>query len=81
MHVPHTPDFRSVNWCGVVYHFTPLQARIVEALWNACNEGTPDLSYSVLKQYLREFDSEPARVRDLFRRRGRVHRVRSRQCH
>lgn len=70
----HTADFRSVRWDGLLYHFTPTQARVVEALWQAHDQGTPALSYGLLKKYLREScDSEPARVRDLFRRRGHVH--------
>ena len=40
----HSPDFRSVNWFGVSYAFTALQAACVAVLWNAWENGTPDVS-------------------------------------
>lgn len=74
MPVAHSPDFRTVNWFGVVHHFTPTQARIVECLWSAWEQGTPALSYAYIKTYLAaSCESECLRVRDLFRRGGRCH--------
>jgi hypothetical protein len=40
----HSPDFRSVNWFGVSYAFTPLQAACVRVLWEAWENGTPEVS-------------------------------------
>jgi hypothetical protein len=37
----HAPDFRSVNWFGTVYEFTPNQAACVKVLWEAWDNGTP----------------------------------------
>ena len=39
----HSPDFASVVWAGSKYTFTPMQAAVVKALWDAAGEGTPDL--------------------------------------
>lgn len=35
----HSPDFRSVNWYGVDYEFTPNQAACVKVLWEAFEVG------------------------------------------
>ncbi len=37
----HSPDFRSVNWFGALYEFTPQQAACVKMLWEAWKNGTP----------------------------------------
>jgi hypothetical protein len=37
----HTDDFRSVNWYGTEYVFTPTQAACVRVLWEAWERGTP----------------------------------------
>lgn len=58
------PGFRSVNWYGTVYNFTPQQAAIVALLWKAWKNGTPDLPTDFL---LRKSGSEAGRLPDLFR--------------
>jgi hypothetical protein len=40
----HSADFRSVNWFGVSYSFTALQAACVRVLWEAWENGTPEVS-------------------------------------
>ncbi len=45
VHLPrHSADFRSVNWFGVPYSFTALQAACVSVLWDAWENGTPEVS-------------------------------------
>jgi hypothetical protein len=44
----HSPDFRWVHWFGTDYTFTPGQAKIVEALWQAWQNGTPDMAQATL---------------------------------
>ena len=39
----HSPDFRSLYWFGTTYLFTPMQAAIVAILWEAWQNGTPDV--------------------------------------
>jgi hypothetical protein len=44
----HSIDFVSVLWNGKLYGFTPTQARIVNMLWEARENGTPDVHQSTL---------------------------------
>ena len=44
----HSPDFCSVLWNGVEHSFTPMQAAIVEMLWKALANDTPDVHASTL---------------------------------
>jgi hypothetical protein len=44
----HSPDFRSVHWHGVDYVFSPIQAAIVRQLWQAWEQGTPDIGGDAL---------------------------------
>ena len=60
----HSPDFRSVHWFGVSYSFTALQGAMVRILWEAWEDGTPDVGQERL---LEEAGSEANRIRDLFR--------------
>ncbi len=60
----HGPDFRSVNWFGTVYTFTPTQAAIVQVLWQAWEGGTPDVGGEHL---LERSGSDHDRVDALFR--------------
>jgi hypothetical protein len=39
----HGPDFASVEIHGIPFNFTSMQARIVEILWLAAENGTPDV--------------------------------------
>jgi hypothetical protein len=61
----HGKDFRSVNWFGEEYSFTPCQARVVKVLWEAWERGGLAVSYNDL-QLAATVDSE--RMTDLFRR-------------
>lgn len=39
----HAPGFGSVVWFGSYHVFTAAQARVIEVLWNAWTNGTPDV--------------------------------------
>ena len=38
-----SPDYRSVVWYGANYSFTKSQAKCVEILWKAWENGTPEM--------------------------------------
>jgi len=59
----HSPDFRSVNWGGNQYSFTNNQAAYVKMLWEAWENGTPEVGQAYLQTAI---DSESA-LRHLFR--------------
>jgi hypothetical protein len=40
----HSPDFRSVLWFGQYYSFTTGQAACVQIMWNAWEQGTPEMA-------------------------------------
>ena len=62
----HSPDFRCVSWFdGVEFHFSAMQAAVVEILWGAWENRTPVVSQAHL---LTEVDSRCNRLLDLFRR-------------
>jgi hypothetical protein len=62
----HSPDFRCVSWFdGAQYHFSAMQAAVVEILWRAWENRTPVVSQAHL---LTEVDSRCNRLLDLFRR-------------
>ncbi len=60
----HSIDFRSVNWFGAAYSFTPGQAAVVRLLWEARDNQTPDVGQETL---LEAGGSEGSRLADLFR--------------
>ncbi|MHC4167924.1 MAG: hypothetical protein ACYSWQ_13270 [Planctomycetota bacterium] len=60
----HSADFRSVNWCGIRHSFTPTQAAIVKQLWDAWENGTPDVGQDTL---LETAGSESKRLVDVFK--------------
>ncbi len=62
----HSPDFRSVNWFGTTYSFTANQARVIESLWMACEQGTPDVGDETLLNAV-DHESPPTSLRNLFR--------------
>jgi hypothetical protein len=64
----HSPDFRSVNWFGRPYRFSELQAACVRALWEAWEQGTPELSQQTI---LEAAESDQTRLDHVFRNRGR----------
>ena len=61
----HSPDFRTINWYGTPYKLTATQAAVVRVLWEARDNGTPDVGQHTL---LEEAGSESSRLVDLFRR-------------
>src|SRR5262249_46621140 len=46
----HSDDYRSVHWFGTDHSFTPNQAAVVAMLWQAWENGTPDVGYEALLQ-------------------------------
>jgi hypothetical protein len=62
----HSTDFRSVRWFGIAYAFTANQARVVEALWQAWAQGTPDVGDETLLEAV-DHDAPPRSLRDVFR--------------
>lgn len=60
----HSPDFKSVNWFGSAYTFTPTQAAIVGALWAAWESGSPDVGGEYL---LAVAGSNSKKLADLFK--------------
>jgi hypothetical protein len=60
----HSPDFRSVHWYGGDFTFTPTQAACVGVLWEAWENGTPNVSLDYL---LERAGSEGKRLSDLFK--------------
>jgi hypothetical protein len=60
----HSLDFRSVTWGSRDYQFTPAQAAVVKALWEAADNGTPEMGQETL---LDAAGSEGRRLRDVFK--------------
>lgn len=60
----HSIDFASVNWFGSLYCFTPMQRRVVAVLWQAWENGTPDVAERTI---LEEAESDSGNLRMLFR--------------
>ncbi|MCK6484913.1 MAG: hypothetical protein L6R00_12360 [Phycisphaerae bacterium] len=60
----HSPDFRSVHWYGTAYSFTALQAPCVKVLWEAWENGTPDVGNGTI---LAEAGTDESRLPDIFR--------------
>lgn len=60
----HSPDFRSINWFGMVYSFTEPQSHAVRLLWESWQNGTPDVSDKTL---IRAAESEAVLLRDVFK--------------
>jgi hypothetical protein len=63
--VTHSPDFRSLYWFGTEYFLTEKQSKVVKALWEARQKGSPDVAQEIL---LRACNSDGVRLVDLFRR-------------
>lgn len=60
----HSPDFRSVQWFGTSYTFTPGQAAVVKILWEAWENGTPEVGGDYLVE---NAGLQSSRLSDLFR--------------
>jgi hypothetical protein len=66
----HSVDFRSVHWFGTDYQFTQGQARIIEILWAAWENGTSDVGHFTL---INEAKLNADRITDVFKEKGRHH--------
>lgn len=66
----HSPDFRSVNWFGTPYAFTPKQAAVVGVLWQAWEANSPDVGQQTI---LEAVDSDQGRLDHVFRAQGQPH--------
>jgi len=60
----HGPDFRSIEWYGKKFSLTGAQAAVVEILWDAYLNKTPDVSFAfiVVKK-----DIASKRIQDVFK--------------
>jgi hypothetical protein len=63
----HSADYRSVDWFGIHYDFTALQAPCIECLWEAWENGTPDLGQEFI---MAQAGAESRRLVDLFKGHG-----------
>lgn len=59
----HSSDFRAVHWFGADYTFTPTQAAVVRTLWEAWEDGVPELGIATI---LEAAGSESDRLPPLF---------------
>jgi hypothetical protein len=62
----HSRDFRSVHWFGADHFFTPTQAACVKVLWEAWENGTPDLGQDSILEHP-EVEAESERLVDVFK--------------
>lgn len=62
---PHSPDFRSLNWFGTEYGFTPYQAPCVRIWYQRWKTPARDVSDETV---LEAAECESKRVSDLFKR-------------
>ena len=68
--IRHSEDYRSVTWYGEQYQFTTKQAMIVQRLWEAMLDESPDMSGASL---IEAAESDCNQLRDLFRTGGKTH--------
>jgi hypothetical protein len=66
----HSPDFRSVHWFGADYQFTAGQAAVIGVLWNAWENGCPNVGHETL---LSAAGLDNKRLVDVFKRKGQAH--------
>ncbi len=66
----HSTDYHSVLWYGTEYKFTNTQAACVKVLWEAWEQGTPDVGQAAI---LEEVDSDRRRLSDVFGRGKKRH--------
>lgn len=62
--VRHSSDFRYVNWFGIDYAFTAMQADAIEILYENWRKGTPDLGEAFI---LSTIDSDGSQLKDIFK--------------
>src|SRR5262245_50561310 len=68
------PDHRSWRWGDVEFSFTPTQAAAVAILWEARNNGTPEVGETtVLEHAGSAMTGRRDRLRDLFTSGGKLH--------
>ena len=60
----HAPGFKTVNWFGATYHFSPPQAACVAVLWRAWLGGTPIIREELVLEVARVQERS---LKDLFR--------------
>lgn len=65
--IGHSADYHSVRWYGERHTFSHQQAAVVALLWEAYENGTPNLSQEHL---LDKSGSSGSRLRDVFRENG-----------
>lgn len=56
-------DFRSMNWNGTLYEFTPTQSRCLEVLYKAWQSRSPVIGQDLI---LERADSNSEKLRDVF---------------
>jgi hypothetical protein len=61
-------DYRSVNWYGKEFEFTPVQAAVVKILWVAWKSGRPLVSGETITA---NYGGDGERVRDVFKFKGK----------
>jgi hypothetical protein len=62
----HSRDFRSVHWYGDDYSFSPTQAACVKVLWEAWENGTPELGQATILEHP-EVEADSRRLIDVFK--------------
>jgi len=71
--IAHSEDFTYVHWGGQEFTFTPKQRVVVRKLWEARENGMPDVSHSFLRDAIQEeLDLFTGRFYDVFRRSGEM---------
>lgn len=69
----HSPDFTTVSWFGEQYTFTKGQAALISLLWRAWQAGNATLTQETIEDALQRNTVGTFRVRDTFKRKGRMH--------
>jgi hypothetical protein len=62
----HSLDFRSVHWFGANFTFSPTQAACMKVLWQAWENGTPELGQATILEHP-EVEAESKRLVDVFK--------------
>jgi hypothetical protein len=63
-HCRHGPDYRDCTWNGVRYTFSATQAACIKVLWEASDNGTPEVGESTV---LEMAGSTASKLRDVFK--------------
>jgi hypothetical protein len=62
----HSIDFRSVHWFGADHTFSATQAACVQVLWEAWENGTPEVGQATILEHP-EVEAESKRLVDVFK--------------